>query len=400
MGDELLAAAWSVLCSGSGARKVSPAHHAGAGAATAGALDGAGCAEGNVRDALECEYTVPGLGGSVRFTGHVRDGWRSGRGRVTTDDDAVIEATWEAGVPCGPIKLTSGDEGTITAESVTEAGLCGSVTEHDDDGDLRFEGAYVDGYRHCKAGREILPCGAELHGQWIDGVFTGPHNQYLYPGGRSWLDGQWGRDGQMVAAAAFASGDSDATDGKSPHPDVPPSHRFSYDQSDGRCASLTPTIGDPHERACTFPAVSMLHGGGTGLFARVPLERGLVVAYYNGVRLPVDVANGRSWADNEYTISLYSEEQDDDDEATALDLPAAMLSSYSATLGHLVNHSDHPNIEFEFCIHPRFGSIKCLRTLDVVAAGSELYADYGYGEFRERTPPPWFEERSKPDRQD
>jgi SET domain-containing protein len=59
-----------------------------------------------------------------------------------------------------------------------------------------------------------------------------------------------------------------------------------------------------------------------------------------------------------------------------------------------VNHSDKPNVEFEFMVHPRFGEIKCLRTLRSIRAGEELLVDYGYGAFRERTPPVWFEDRA------
>lgn len=382
---------WALLTAGPGTRETADA--------PAVALDSAENARGAAHEA-SLEFAIDDLGNTAVFTGQMSGEWRDGAGRVTTST-VTVDAVWSRGVPTGPITWTCTDSeaeesaiASVTCEGVTPDGLCGAATEVDDDGDVRFTGGYAAGARHCDHGVETLPCGSQLSGRWVQGVFCGPDNRYIYPGERTWLQGTWDAEGQMLAAQAYFSDDGNRD--VVPHPDVPRGHVFSLDQSDAAEPSSAPTVGDPHERSCTYPAASELPNSGTGLFARVALPAGMVVAYYNGVRLPVEVANERSWDENAYTISLYSGEHETDDDGMALDLPSAHLPRYCATFGHLVNHADppHTNVEFEYCVHPRFGEIKCLRTLVDIAQGSELYADYGYGEFRERTPPPWFEERA------
>lgn len=51
----------------------------------------------------------------------------------------------------------------------------------------------------------------------------------------------------------------------------------------------------------------------------------LSVLPLSGVRLPCEVANERSWDENEYTISLYSGEHDSDDDEVALDVPPSAM---------------------------------------------------------------------------
>ena len=133
----------------------------------------------------------------------------------------------------------------------------------------------------------------------------------------------------------------DGKDVMVPHPDVPPGTVFRYDPSDERIMSSAPSLGDPHERSSCFVATSTLPGGGAGMYARVPLEANLVCSYYSGVRLPTVAANRRTWAENEYTISLYSGARDDvfsgeneeDDGApdTAIDVPHRALPWYVKT---------------------------------------------------------------------
>ena len=76
-----------------------------------------------------------------------------------------------------------------------------------------------------------------------------------------------------------------------------------------------------------------------------------------GVRLPLSVVNRRAWLWNNNTISISVSE--------CLDVPSPFhqLHQYRATLGHKANHSFQPNSKYDHCFHPRFGYIKCIRSV-------------------------------------
>ena len=48
------------------------------------------------------------------------------------------------------------------------------------------------------------------------------------------------------------------------------------------------------------------------------------------------------------------------------------LDNYTATLGHKVCHSFKPNCETDLFLHPRFGLIRCIASLDFIEAGQEV----------------------------
>jgi len=128
----------------------------------------------------------------------------------------------------------------------------------------------------------------------------------------------------------------------------------------------------------------------------VRIYRGQVVCYFTGLRLSVDVINERTWEENTNTLCLRCDSFDEADaDEIVLDVPPHLSSAttFRATLGHKANHAADNNAEFEFCQHPRFGDIKCLRTTRALAAGEEVTVDYGYGELVEHDPPRWFKDR-------
>lgn len=99
------------------------------------------------------------------------------------------------------------------------------------------------------------------------------------------------------------------------------------------------------------------------------------MSFYNGVRLTHETVDGRDWSRNANTLSLDTE--------TVLDIPPPFdrLDTYAASLGHKANHhvAACRNAMYDVYWHPRFGAIKCLRTLREVQAGEEILVDYGYG---------------------
>ena len=87
------------------------------------------------------------------------------------------------------------------------------------------------------------------------------------------------------------------------------------------------------------------------------------------------------------------ESEEEEQESIVIDVPPewASTTNYCATLGHKVNHSfaPHANLEFDFSEHPRFGMIRCARTLRDIDEGEELLWDYGYAKGT-RVGPEWF----------
>ena len=53
------------------------------------------------------------------------------------------------------------------------------------------------------------------------------------------------------------------------------------------------------------------------------------------------------------------------------------VESYQATLGHKINFSKQPTVEYDFIFHPRFGEIRSVRALTSLKAGTELTSMYG-----------------------
>lgn len=326
-----------------------------------------------------------------RFEGKFVNGVREGRGVLYTRDGGALTAVWRNGVPLGPAILVSKDGSTI-AGAMGEDGFEGECVEKYPDDEVKFEGTYKCGERHF--GEEIQPDGSKLKGEWVQNVFQGASNVYVYPDGITRLEGCW-LDGQMIAAKCI----SVTADGK----EMTDEFEYRYDPSTETRLSRYPLVQDPMETRCVVVAPSNVANGGDGLFARIDLPAGRVVAYYSGVRLRVEEANERSWEENEYTIRLTnpgenSDDEDDGTEGVALSVPVedATTNQYCATLGHKINHAsgNTVNTEFDFCMHPRFGEIRSIVTTKNVRKDEELFADYGYGDFKELKPPSWFTDQN------
>ena len=76
------------------------------------------------------------------------------------------------------------------------------------------------------------------------------------------------------------------------------------------------------------------------------------------------------------------------DNTVDIDVPPyySNIITYRASLGHKINHSFNPSTHFCYTEHPRFGSIKGIRTLRRVAKGEELSINYGYSGYSVHMP--------------
>ena len=89
--------------------------------------------------------------------------------------------------------------------------------------------------------------------------------------------------------------------------------------------------------------------GGDGLYAKIPMKKGEVVAFYSGIRLNTSsLLMEKRYGHSDYRIRLNAE--------VDLDIPkgAESLEVYQATVGHKANHTFDPNLEWILVQHPRY----------------------------------------------
>ena len=204
-----------------------------------------------------------------------------------------------------------------------------------------------------------------------DGELTGSNILYVYPDAKTALIGEF-RDGELLKArAAMLETDID---------EVPPKFTLRSDHltevesshADSHIIAKQPLIPDHYEQDRVYVAQSLIPNAGEGLFARIDLSEGEIASFYNGIHLSHQEVDSRNWVLNGNTISL--------DENIVIDVPkeCSCTNAYCASLGHKANHLADPNCKYDSFAHPRFGNIKCIRTLHPVRAGEELTCDYGY----------------------
>lgn len=135
---------------------------------------------------------------------------------------------------------------------------------------------------------------------------------------------------------------------------------------------------------------SNIEDANEGLFSLIKEGPDQVMSFYNGIKITHAEVDGRDWKYNDNTISLNDE--------LVIDVPTPWCdtSHYCATLGHKANHSFEPNCKYDRFNHPRFGEIKCIRTIKEVYPGDELTVAYGYDHEKfDSEAPYWYREELK-----
>lgn len=304
---------------------------------------------------------------SDRFQGHFVHGEKNGKGKFFFFDGSTLEGMYVDDALQGQGVYTY-EDGSVLKGTYVDGELNGPALEYDSEGRLVFKGQYRDNSRHGECWI-YFPDRACLFGKVNeDGEMTGKAVAYIYPDGQTALYGNF-VDGELIEArlAAVTMG----TD--RPHFEtVPDSPVYSYDKSTSTCISTHPLLPDPYESKRVFVADSLIPGAGEGLFSNVDAQPDTVMCFYNGVRITHTEVDSRDWSLNGNTISL--------DEDTVIDVPSPLdqIDKYCASLGHKGNHSFTPNCKYDPYIHPRFGPLKCIRTLREVRRGEELTVAYGY----------------------
>ncbi|MBN3298336.1 SETD7 methyltransferase, partial [Amia calva] len=305
---------------------------------------------------------------SDRFEGHFVHGEKNGRGKFYFFDGSTLEGYYVDDALQGQGVYTYEDGGVLHG-TYMDGELNGPAHEYDADGRLIFKGQYKDNNRWgvCWI---YYPDGGSVVGEVNeDGEMTGNKVAYVYTDGRTALYGKF-IEGEIIEArlATLLSEENGR-----PHFELQPgSPVFTYDKSTSSCIAVNGLLPDPYETQRVYVADSRIKGAGEGLFAKIEAEPNTVMAFYNGVRITHQEVDSRDWSLNGNTISL--------DEDTVIDIPEPFsnIKKYCASLGHKANHSFTPNCKYDPYVHPRFGAIKCIRTIRAVERDEELTVAYGY----------------------
>jgi len=235
-------------------------------------------------------------------------------------------------------------------------------------GDLEFFGCFSEGFLVGVCWRSLPGGGFLVSRSW---EFSDTNMIYLYPDCRTGLVGSFqGGELKCAQACEVLSCTKSGTDAiLVPLMSNPCGPTFSFDPASPAVFSRSPFLPDPYESLFVEVNSSRIRNAGEGLFAKVDIDVGTVISFYNGVR----VRSGHDWEKpTPYKMML--------DDTSDIDLPENMtsLDNYRATLGHKVCHSFEPNCETDIFYHPRFGLVRCIATIENIKAGEEILINYGY----------------------
>ncbi|XP_011402540.1 PREDICTED: histone-lysine N-methyltransferase SETD7-like [Amphimedon queenslandica] len=333
--------------------------------------------------------TLKWLKSSRRFEGRFCSGMKQGRGCFYFKDGSSLSGTFRSDELHGEGTYTYPDGRLMIAQYVNGE-LDGPFTEYSETGDVMAKGEHREDRRF-----GFLQIFDEYGGILMGevnrdtGELTGPGIAYVYPDKRSALLGRFSNSDMVCARPALLLTSVDQTPAKYALDENWSKTTLKLDESTSTCISCNPLTPDAYEQSKVYVSTcSDNPDKGEGLFAKTELAEGETVSFYNGLRLTHDEVDSRDWSLNANTITL--------DESMVLDVPLkySSLDAYVASLGHKANHSSAPNCEYDHFVHPRFGHIKCIRTIKEVSKGNELTCDYGYShklpETDEEDLPEWY----------
>ncbi|XP_028816123.1 histone-lysine N-methyltransferase SETD7 isoform X1 [Denticeps clupeoides] len=305
---------------------------------------------------------------SDRFEGHFVHGEKNGKGKFFFFDGSTLEGFYIDDALQGQGVYRYEDGGALHGTYV-DGELNGPAQEYDPDSRLVFKGQYKDNIRCGLCWVYYSDRGGVVGEVNEDGEMTGNHVAYVYPDCCTALYGTF-VEGELIKGqlATLTSQEN----GRPHFEFAQDSPVYSYDKSTSACISGHKLLPDPYEGKHVYVAQSLIPGAGEGLFAKTNAKSDTVVAFYNGVRITHSEVDSRDWSMNGNTISL--------DEDTVIDVPEPFnqIDKYCASLGHKANHSFTPNCKYDPYVHPRFGPIKCIRTVRAVHKDEELTVAYGY----------------------
>jgi len=322
------------------------------------------------------------------FHGRFNNGMKEGKGSFIFADGSTLSGIFKEDCLEGKGEYLY-EDGSLMVGTYAKGELTGPSEEFDCDGERTFSGQYANNIR-VDVCQFFIKHGGRLFGI-VDkeGKLSGKDVVYAYPDEKTFLKGRF-KDGEMVCACeAKYNGIGDRNNPYS-YNKTKKGVTYSKDESTYTTISSNPLLSDIYENYRVEVKASEVEDAGEGLFSLIGAEEGEVMSFYNGVRVPHAEVDARDWKFNDNTISL--------DDQIVIDVPQQWSSTetYTASLGHKANHSFEPNCKYDKFDHPRFGRIKCIRTIQPVEAGDELTVAYGYDHNKLDTDAPdWYKHKLK-----
>lgn len=323
-----------------------------------------------------------------RFEGHFVNGVKEGKGCFIFSDGSTLSGLFTNDCLEGNGEYLY-DDGSCMVAMYKNGELNGPSKEYDSDGQTTFIGKYENNIR-VGVCQFYMKHGGRVFGL-VDkeGKLSGKDIIYAYPDEETFLKGHF-EDGDMIGA--FLATYNGIGDRNNPYSYTKIQRGFKYfkDVSTNSTISTHPLITDCYEEKRVMVKKSVMDNAGEGLFSLISAGAGEVMSFYNGIRVQHEEVDARDWKFNDNTISL--------DEEIVIDVPKEWSSTryYSASLGHKANHSFDPNCKYDRFEHPRFGQIKCIRTIQPVRPDEELTVAYGYNHAKlETDAPDWYKEGLK-----
>eukprot|EP01132_Coremiostelium_polycephalum_P011387 gene11387-13945_t len=316
-------------------------------------------------------------------------GRKHGKGTIYYEDGSQIEGIWWEDELNGPGVYRDMD--SVIKGIFVNGILSGPAEEYNlDMKNLIFKGMYKNGVRS-GAGILYLDDGGRIEGFWDDNSCLSGKCIYYYPDDRFYISGEW-KDGDLVQGRFGCKTHTDnntSTTLMNKKQKQKQKHlqdyttgslvreyrdfQLSYDPSDRESISKSPTIPDLYENYyCHVKQSSIGSESGQGLFASNDIPENRVISFYNGIKLTHKEVDDRNWELNSNTISLNLE--------TVIDVPPEYNDTlkYCSSLGHKANHHYDNNAVYSTCYHPRFGDIKCIKSIKPIKKDEEILVNYGY----------------------
>ncbi|KAL6041580.1 Histone-lysine N-methyltransferase setd7 [Balamuthia mandrillaris] len=368
--------------------------------------------------------------GRLVYHGSYKAGRRHGPGVLFFAEEeggGRLEGTWQRGhVEGESVRFYFGEDGSF---------LEGEWDAHGDMVGARFfeaEGRLDPLARAYSSAVYLLRCAAKNGGDAIDGGEEEEEEAYKEANKDSEdeptkpVNGNRNEDeGEEEAEDYDKEGDSDE-DEEDDVGEEPPITSMEY---------LCPMLPDPYEEQWVYVKQSNIEGAGEGLFAKRDIPPRTVLSFYAGIKVRHERNDERDWSQTSNALSI------DDEWAVDVPPPFDSLQYYCASLGHKANHcfrfvdtieeweeerqeqqerkedeenkkkrekeaeaeremgrkrertetepsvSNHNSVYHPYYHHPRFGKIKCLKSIRNIRKGEEIYVDYTYDE---EDCPPWF----------
>ena len=246
---------------------------------------------------------------------------------------------------------------------------------------------HLHGFTRLYAKKELRKfgfyCMGKPHGHWwtlIEGggviITSETESAYLYPDFKTALLGKFEETTLISAQATTLAQVVEENRLLIPLFHDPQGPVYKRDVSNLEYMTNEPLLRDPFESQMVEVRKSSVPGANDGLFARIDVSAGQILAFYNGIRrAPKKTFDEPDWVVCAYKIF------DPTRKKGSLDIPPEYVcaSKYCASLAHKTNHSFLPSAEFDAYDHPRFGRIPCLIALTEIRANEEIFVHYSYG---------------------